>query len=137
VTPRVRALRKKIAALAPIHKTVNAVLADANLAKLGDAYTNLVYSLYLSIQTGKPTGRKTEGNLLSEAMKQAGLKPFLPSRIDRHGQADAAESLLVYAWLTGLMTIGESVSLMVKHRDAVDAFDSLLSIALNRLESFL
>lgn len=130
-------LRKRIAALAPVHKTVNAVLTDADLAKLGDAYTNLVYSLYLSIRTGKPTGRKTEGNILSEALKQAGLKLFLPSRMDRHGLADAAESLLVYVWLTGLMTLGESVSLMAKHRDAVDAFDSLLSVALKRLESFL
>lgn len=130
-------LRKRIAALAPVHKTVNAVLTDADLAKLGDAYTNLVYSLYLSIRTGKPTGRKTEGNILSEALKQAGLKLFLPSRMDRHGLADAAESLLVYVWLTGLMTIGESVSLMAKHRDAVDAFDSLLSVALKRLESLL
>ncbi|MCK5631708.1 hypothetical protein KAH85_04045 [Candidatus Bathyarchaeota archaeon] len=130
-------LRKRIVALAPVHKTVNAVLTDVDLAKLGDAYTNLVYSLYLSIRTGKPTGRKTEGNILSEALKQAGLKLFLPSRMDRHGLADAAESLLVYVWLTGLMTLGESVSLMAKHRDAVDAFDSLLSVALKRLESFL
>lgn len=130
-------LRKRIASLAPVHKTVNAVLTDVDLAKLGDAYTNLVYSLYLSIRTGKPTGRKTEGNILSEALKQAGLKLFLPSRMDRHGLADAAESLLVYVWLTGLMTLGESVSLMAKHRDAVDAFDSLLSVALKRLESFL
>ena len=130
-------LRKRIAVLVPVHKTVNAVLADVDLAKLGDAYTNLVYSLYLSIRTGKPTGRKTEGNILSEALKQAGLKLFLPSRMDRHGLADAAESLLVYVWLTGLMTLGESVSLMAKHRDAVDAFDSLLSIALKRLESIL
>lgn len=130
-------LRKRIASLAPVHKTVNAVLTDVDLAKLGDAYTNLVYSLYLSIRTGKPTGRKTEGNILSEALKQAGLKLFLPSRMDRHGLADAAESLLVYVWLTGLMAIGESVSLMAKHRDAVDAFDSLLSVALKRLESFL
>lgn len=130
-------LRKRIVALAPVHKTVNAVLTDVDLAKLGDAYTNLVYSLYLSIRTGKPTGRKTEGNILSEALKQAGLKLFLPSRMDRHGLADAAESLLVYVWLTGLMTLGESVSLMAKHRDAVDAFDSLLSVASKRLESFL
>lgn len=130
-------LRKRIASLAPVHKTVNAVLTDVDLAKLGDAYTNLVYSLYLSIRTGKPTGRKTEGNILSEALKQAGLKLFLPSRMDRHGLADAAESLLVHVWLTGLMTLGESVSLMAKHRDAVDAFDSLLSVALKRLESFL
>lgn len=130
-------LRKRIASLTPVHKTVNAVLTDVDLAKLGDAYTNLVYSLYLSIRTGKPTGRKTEGNILSEALKQAGLKLFLPSRMDRHGLADAAESLLVYVWLTGLMAIGESVSLMAKHRDAVDAFDSLLSVALKRLESFL
>ena len=130
-------LRKRIVALAPVHKTVNAVLTDVDLAKLRDAYTNLDYSLYLSIRTGKPTGRKTEGNILSEALKQAGLKLFLPSRMDRHGLADAAESLLVYVWLTGLMTLGESVSLMAKHRDAVDAFDSLLSVALKRLESFL
>jgi hypothetical protein len=130
-------LRKKLLAFTPIHRTIQAVLADTDLATLGDAYTNFVYSLHLSIRKGSPTGKKTEGAILSEALKKAGLKSATPSRMDRHGLADAAESLLVYVWLTGLMTIGESVRIMAKHRDAVDAFDSLLSVAKKRLESRL
>jgi hypothetical protein len=130
-------LRKKLAVFTPVHRTVQAVLVDTDLATLGDAYTNFVYSLYLSIRKGSPVGKKTGGDILSEALKQAGLKSALPSRMDRHGLADAAESLLVYVWLTGLITIGESVEIMVKHRDAVDAFDSILSVAKERLESCL
>ncbi|UCD95881.1 MAG: hypothetical protein JSV35_05080 [Candidatus Bathyarchaeota archaeon] len=130
-------LRKKLLAFTPVHRTVQEVLADTALARLGDAYTNFIYSLYLSIQKGSPTGKKTGGAILSEALKQVGLKSATPSRMDRHGLADAAESLIVYVWLTGLMTIGESVELMVKHKDSSDAFGARLSRAKERVESCL
>jgi hypothetical protein len=113
----------------PSHKTIQEILADHNLATLGDAYTNLIYSLYLSTKTGKPTGAKADSYMLSQAIKQAGLRDLLPSRIDRHKQADAAEALLVYVWLEGLTTITESVDTLVKYSDVAEAFAFLLSEA--------
>jgi hypothetical protein len=118
----------------PTHEAIEEILADHALAALGDAYTNLIYSLYLSITKGKATGVKANSNLLSEALKQAGLREFLPSRIDRHRQADAAEALLVYVWLQGLTTLTESVFMLARHKDATKAFCALLSEVKKKLE---
>lgn len=119
---------------APTYKTTQEVLIDHNLAALGDAYTNLIYSLYLSIKTGKPVGAKANSRMLSKALKEAGLREFIPSRVDRHKQADAAEALLVYVWLQGLTSITESIDILIKHKNVDEAFSSLLSEAKKKLE---
>jgi hypothetical protein len=69
------------------------------MASLGDAYVNFAYSLALSKRSGKPQGQKVKGKVLAQAIKRAGLREYLPSRMTRHMIADAAESLIVYAWL--------------------------------------
>lgn len=126
--------KSKLFRFTPTFKTIQEILADQELAKLGDAYTNLVYSLYLSAKIEKPTGAKASSRLLSKALRQSGLRTMLPSRVDRHNQADAAESLLAYAWLQGLMTIKESVEILAEHKDVVRAFSSLLSNAWEKLD---
>ncbi len=109
------------------------VLVDHSLASLGDAYTNLVYSLYLSVRKGKPTGAKTGSLVLSKAVKHAEIRQLLPSRLDRHKLADSAEALLVYVWLRGLTSIAETVEEMTKHEDVVEAFSSILCDAAEKL----
>ena len=118
----------------PTYKTLEKILTDHNLATLGDAYTNLIYSLYLSIKTGKPTGAKASSRMLSKALKQAGLRDLMSSRLDRHSQADAAEALLVYAWLQGQATITESVNILSSHEKVADAFSSLLTDTKKKLD---
>lgn len=120
---------------APTHKTLMEILANQNLATLGDAYTNLVYSLYLSAKNGKPTGAKADSLMLSKALKEAGLREMMGSRMDRHKLADAAEALLVYVWLQGLTTIRETVELLAKNEDVVQAFSSSLADAKEKLDS--
>jgi len=120
--------------IATSYKTIQEILTDHNLATLGDAYTNLVYSIYLSIKTGKPTGAKANSHMLSKALKQAELRELMPSRVDRHKQADAAEALLVYVWLLGLTTITESVNTLTNYKDVAEAFGSLLSDAKKKLD---
>lgn len=117
----------------PTYKTIREIMIDQNLASLGDAYINLIYSLYLSTKTREPTGTKVDSRMLSNALRRAGLRRFLPSRIDRHKQADAAEALLVYVWLQGLTAIKEAVSIMMKYEDYTEAFSSLLSDAKKKL----
>lgn len=124
---------KRISAFVPTYKTLPAILADDELAALGDAYVNLVYSLYLSVKSGRAVGEKVDNRALSEALRHAGLRKHLAARTDRHKQADAAESLLVYAWLQEKITITESVGILMKHEDAVEAFSSLLSHVDKRL----
>lgn len=117
----------------PTHKSLEEILIDRNLAAIGDAYTNLIYSLYLSLKTGKPTGERADNHILAQASKNSGLKELLPSRAGRHGQANAAEALLVYAWLRGSTTIRESVEMMIKQKNVVEAFSSLLSNSKKKL----
>lgn len=67
------------------------VLADSDLASLGDAYVNFAYSLALSNRKDKPLGVRVKGSLLAEALRKAGLRDCLGSRMTRHMLADAAK----------------------------------------------
>jgi len=116
------------------YRNLREVLMDQKLAALGDAYVNLVYSVALSKRKGEPTGAKVDNRLLAEALKKAGLRSFLPSRIDRHKQADAAEALIVYAWVRGSMTMEEGVSILEQGEDTVEAFCSFLLTAKKKLD---
>lgn len=96
------------------YENLTQVLTDRKLAALGDAYINFAYSLALSNKTGKPCGKKVKGTALTEALRKAGLRTFLPSRMDRHDLSDAAEALLAYAWLHNLLTLEDSVEALVQ-----------------------
>ena len=111
------------------YESLSEVLMDQKLAKLGDAYVNFLYSLALSKKSGEPTGIKVKGRLLADGFKKAGLRKFLPSRVDRHKQADAAEALIVYAWIQGLMTMEEAIEILEQNEDSVEAFSTLLLTA--------
>lgn len=117
----------------PKYECLSEVLMDQKLASLGDAYVNFLYSLALSKNRGEPTGTKVKGRLLSDAFEKAELRKFLPSRIDRHKKADAAEALIVYAWLRGSMTMEEGLKILEQNGDKVEAFSSLLLTAQEKL----
>jgi hypothetical protein len=91
------------------------VLADRDLASLGDAYVNFAHSLALSNRRRKPLGVRVKGSVLAEALRKAGLRDRLGSGMSRaHALADAAEAMIVYAWLNGRLTLDESVAIMRK-----------------------
>jgi hypothetical protein len=121
-------------AFIPQYESLSEVLMDQKLAKLGDAYVNFLYSLALSKKKAEPAGTKVQGRLLADAFKKADLRKFLPSRIDRHKQADAAEALIVYAWIRGSMTMEEALEILEQNEDPVEAFSVLLVTAKNRTE---
>ncbi len=121
-------------AFIPQHESLSEVLMDQKLAKLGDAYVNFLYSMALSKKKGEPAGTKVQGRLLADAFKKAGLRKFLPSRIDRHKQADAAEALIVYPWLRGSMTMEEALEILEQNEDTIEAFSVLLLAAKGKTE---
>jgi len=121
-------------AFTPQYESLREVLMDQKLAKLGDAYVNFLYSLALSKKKGEPAGTKVAGRLLADAFKKAGLRKFLPSRIDRHKQADAAEALIVYAWIRGSMTMEEGLKILEQKEDTIEAFSFLLLTAKRKLD---
>ena len=120
-------------AFVPQYESLSEVLMDQKLASLGDAYVNFLYSLALSKKKGEPTGTKVKGRLLADAFKKAELRKFLPSRIDRHKKADAAEALIVYAWMRGSMTMEEGLKILEQNGDKVEAFSLLLLTAKRKL----
>jgi hypothetical protein len=62
-------------------------------------------------------------------VRKAGLRQSLPTRIDKHIISDAAEALLVYAWLNNFITLEESVEVLEKTDDLEDGLTRLLLIA--------
>jgi hypothetical protein len=117
----------------PQYESLSEVLMYQKLASLGDAYVNFLYSLALSKKKGEPTGTKVKGRLLADAFKKAELRKFLPSRIDRHKKADAAEALIVYAWMRGSMTMEEGLKILEQNGDKVEVFSLLLLTAKRKL----
>ncbi len=115
------------------YKTLSDILTDHDLAALGDAYVNLLFSLVLSKKTGKPIGRKIQSLPLAFALQKTGLRKFLGSRIDRHKQADAAEALIVYGWLIDALSLEESFHIVEKEETIEDGFSSLLETILKKM----
>jgi hypothetical protein len=112
------------------------ILTDHDLASLGDAYVNFIYSLALSNRTGKPSGAKVKGSMLAEALRKAGLRKYLPSRMTKHMLADAAEALIVYAWLNGNVTLEECVIALQKDDDVTNGLSQLLNTIKTRFKPF-
>jgi hypothetical protein len=126
-------LKEKLSSFTPQHARLEDVLQDRKLASLGDSYVNFISSLALSEKRGEAAGTKVSSRILSQALKKSKLRIFLPKRVDRHTLGDAAEALIVYAWLREAMTIEESVKTLLSSSDVVEAFASLLLLARKRL----
>jgi len=108
------------------YNSLTEVLTDHKLAALGDAFINFVYSLALSEKRGQPSGAKVKGDVLAKAVRKATLRKHMPSRISSHMMADAAEALIVYAWLQKHITLEECVATLAKTEDSVEGFTQLL-----------
>ncbi len=108
------------------YKNLQEVVLDKDLARLGDMYVNFVHSLALSQKLQRPTGAKVNNRALAEAVKKSGLRKMLPRRIDRHAQGNAAEALIVYAWLQEVMSFEDCLKILRGGDDPTEAFTRLL-----------
>jgi hypothetical protein len=75
-----------------------------------------------------------KGTALAEALRKAGLRQLLPSRIDKHVLSDAAEALLVYAWLKNLLTLEDSVETIAENSDLEFGLTQLMLKAKDRIK---
>lgn len=128
--------KNRILAFAESHTSLPDVLADHKLASLGDAFINLAYSLALSNRRGRPSGARVKGSLLAEGLRRAGLRSYVPSRATRHSLADAAEALIVYAWLHGCVTLEETVAILERSDDLAEGLTQLLQTITRRVKFF-
>jgi len=115
------------------HESLSAIMLDHELAALGDAYVNFLYSLALSHRRHKPVGRKVDSSILASSLRKAGLRALLPSGTDRHKQADAAESLIGYSWLKNAVSFDEALRVLAEEEDMEEAFSVLLRTIVERL----
>jgi len=116
------------------YDTLQELLLDKGLASLGDAYVNFAYSLAMSQRRGHPIGAKVNNQILAEAVEKSGLRKFLPHRVDKHTRGNAAEALLIFAWLQDKQQLEDCIKTLGKAEDdPVQAFAILLHNTLKRL----
>lgn len=115
------------------YATLEALLLDKDLAALGDSYVNFFYSLAMSQKLNRPVGAKVENQTLAEAVTKSGLRRFLPHRVDRHTRGNAAEALLVFAWLDGIINLKDCTAALYKEEDPSEAFAGLIKKVLEKL----
>jgi hypothetical protein len=108
-------------------------MQDKKLARLGDAYINLIYSLALTQIHKEPCGVKVSDRTLADAFKIAGLRSYLGTRLNREDFANASEAVLIEAYRKGSLTIDESVNIISSATDPNSGIAKLLSLAVEKL----
>ncbi len=115
------------------YENLTELLLDRDLASLGDSYVNFVYSLAMSQKLGRPMGTKVRNRVLAEAVEKSGLRKLLPRRVDRHTRGNAAEALLVFAWLQDIQDLSACITVLRKEDDETQAFANLLHDILEKI----
>jgi hypothetical protein len=115
-------------------ETLRQVMRDKQLASLGDAFVNFVYSLALTQANGKPESVKVSDRILAEAFRLSGLRKYLGTRISKKDLANASESLLVDAYRKKLLTIEESVRILSEDPNGLQAgLSQLMKLTAERI----
>jgi hypothetical protein len=110
------------------------IMRDKQLASLGDAFVNFVYSLALTRLKGYPQGTKVSDRILAQALRQSGLRDRLGTRVTKKDLANASEAVLAKAYLKDLLPIEESVQLICQYSENPDAgLSDLLKLAAEKL----
>lgn len=91
-------------------KNLQAIVTDTGLAQLGDALLNFAFSMALTEKNGQPTGTRVLDKTLAEAAVEAGLRQYLPRRVNRGEVANSLEALLGFVWIEKLITLEEVVT---------------------------
>ncbi len=110
------------------------ILRDRKLAQFGDSLLNFSYSLAVTRTTKQPVGIKVKDKLLADAATKAGLRKYLPRRVDAGDVANSLEALVGEAWLEERLTLEEIVACLVPDEiDQSKGFVNLAQLALERL----
>jgi hypothetical protein len=112
------------------------IMRDKQLASLGDAYVNFVYSLALTRVNGYPQGTKVSDKVLAEALRMAGLRDHLGTRVAKKDMANASEAILAEAYRRNLLSIEESVQVIAQQGEIPAAgLSDLLKLAAGKLQN--
>ena len=123
----------------PTLSTLHDIALNKGLAKIGDGFVNLVYSIAKSQALNTITGWKVSTEVLAKSLHDSELRSYLPSRLTAHQRADAVEAILGYLWLSNKITLEKVVKILstelststytsraAEKRGATQAFTKLL-----------
>ena len=96
------------------HKSVEEIMNDKGHAKVGDGIVNLCYSLAKSKVLGHATGEKVRDSVLARAIRPTDVYKHMSRRTDSGRAADAYEAIMAYLWMTGKITIQDTVDALSK-----------------------
>ena len=119
---------------AALVERLSRIIRDRKLAQFGDSLLNFSYSLAMTRATKQPVGVKVKDKLLADAATKAGLRRYLPRRVDAGDVANSLEALVGEAWLQEKITLEEIVACLVPGEiDQSKGFISLAQLSLERL----
>ena len=95
------------------HESIDSIMQDRGLAKIGDGIVNLCYSLAKSLAIGGATGEKVRDSVLARAIRSTSLYQHMGRRTDIGRAADAYEAIMAFLWLKGTITIEAVVTTLV------------------------
>ncbi len=96
------------------HQSVEEIMNDKGLAKIGDAIVNLCYSLAKSKVLGNATGDKVKDSILARAIRATEVYRHISHRTDSGKAADAYEAIVAYLWMKERITVQEIVENLVQ-----------------------
>ena len=98
--------------LLPSFKSLKEIGTHKGLSKIGDAITNLIYSITKSIVMERLEARNVSRTILSNALKNADLRGCAKLRADSHDMADTAEAFIGYMYCHENWTIEQMADIL-------------------------
>ena len=124
---------------------IESILMDKGLARLGDAFVNLIYSAAKTKAKGRAVGERVQDRVLSHALEIAKLP--VPKRLTHGEKGDVVEAVLAYAWMHDMLPMEEAVTILYKTISGAEyesrsleremsarAFSRLIRVAIERIE---
>jgi len=96
------------------HESVEEIMNDKGLAKVGDGIVNLCYSLAKSRILGHATGEKVRDSVLAQAIRATKVYRHISHRTDSGKAADAYEAIIAYLWMKDKITVQSTVDALAQ-----------------------
>lgn len=94
------------------YKTIFDIINDHALAKLGDVFANLIYSLAISASMKHITSKKVSAAILGNAFRRSNFGKYVHVRSDLHTLADFSEALICFSILGDFLDVEKCKSIL-------------------------
>ena len=103
------------------HDSLESIMNDKGLAKVGDNFVNFVYSLAKSVVLGHTTGEKVRDSVLARAIRATEINNHFSRRTDAGRAADSYEAIMAYLWMKEKISILDMVNSLSKSLDITNS----------------